>query len=49
VTATEHTAHGYWFRMRCPCGVVFERYVIAADAEVDLIEGRLGRLGRGEG
>jgi len=48
VTATEHTPHAYWLRVRCPCGVLFERYVTTADAEVDLIEGRLSRLGSGK-
>jgi len=27
--------------VRCPCGVLFERYVTAADPEVDLVDGRL--------
>lgn len=49
VAASEQTAHGYWLRVRCPCGVLFERYVTAADAEVDLITGALGRLDQAQG
>lgn len=32
VAASEHTAAGYWLRVRRPCGVRFERYVTADDA-----------------
>lgn len=48
VAASEHTAHGYWLRVRYPWGVFFERYVTAADAEVDLVSGALPRLGEGQ-
>jgi len=40
--ATEPAWNGYLLSVACPCGVVFERWVTPADAELDLL--RAARL-----
>ena len=35
--ATEPAWNGYLLTVTCPCGVVFERWVTPADAELDLL------------
>ena len=35
--ATEHAWNGYRLTVKCPCGVVFERWVTPQDAAVDLL------------
>ncbi len=35
------TLRGYLVRVTCPCGVVFERWVLPQDAEEDLVLSRL--------
>ena len=34
---TSPTPKGYSLRVTCPCGVVFERWVLPQDAEKDLL------------
>ncbi len=38
---TPATAKGYRVRVACPCGVVFERWVLPQDAEEDLLRSAL--------
>jgi hypothetical protein len=40
--ATEPARNGYLLKVACPCGVVFERWVTAQEADADLL--RLARL-----
>lgn len=37
---TPPTPKGYQVRVACPCGVVFERWVLPQDAEEDLLRYR---------
>ncbi len=39
--ATPPTPKGYQVRVACPCGVVFERWVLPQDAEDDLLTSAL--------
>jgi len=43
--ATEPTEDGYLLTVACPCGVVFERWVMPEDAAIDLMLSEL-RAGR---
>ena len=38
---TPPTPRGYQVRVACPCGVVFERWVLPQDAEEDLLRSQL--------
>ena len=38
---TPPTPQGYQVRVTCPCGVIFERWVLPQDAEEDLLRSRL--------
>ncbi len=38
---TPPTAKGYQVLVSCPCGVVFERWVLPQDAEDDLLRSRV--------
>ncbi len=38
---TPPTPRGYQVRVACPCGVVFERWVLPQDAEEDLLRSGL--------
>jgi len=40
-TAPPLTPRGYPLRIACPCGIVFERWVLPRDAEEDLLLSRL--------
>jgi hypothetical protein len=40
--ATKPAWNGYLLTVACPCGVVFERWVIPEDADADLV--RIARL-----
>ena len=37
VDATEPAWNGYLLTVTCPCGVVFERWVMPVDAEPDML------------
>ena len=40
-TASDPTPQGYRLKVACPCGVTFERWVLAQDAEEDLLRSGL--------
>ena len=39
--ATQPAWNGYLLTVVCPCGVMFERWVTAQDAELDLLHSAL--------
>ncbi len=39
--STPPTPKGYQVRVACPCGVVFDRWVLPQDAEEDLVHSQL--------